>query len=130
ATGNAAHGSPSLPTYIGATSGDTWGIGDDNGPGSHVLDVDNIFRQVRAAGMTEGSFEESMSAPCELTISGTYAVRHNPAAYYQGNDDRAACQRDDVPLGSIDTGAFRKMLDAGTLPTFTFVTPNTCDDTH
>lgn len=130
ATHYATVGSPSLPNYIGATSGDTWGIADDNGPGSHVLDVDNIFRQVRAAGMTVGSFEESMSAPCQLTTGGTYAVRHNPAAYYQGNDDRAACQHDDVPLGSLDTGAFRNAIDAGTLPTFSFVTPNTCNDTH
>jgi len=130
ATRYAAVGSPSLPNYIGATSGDTWGIGDDNGPGSHVLDVDNIFRQVRAAGTTEGSFEESMSAPCQLSASGSYAVRHNPATYYQGNDDRAACQRDDVSLGSVDAGGFRNALDTSTLPTFSFVTPNTCDDTH
>ena len=44
-------GSPSLPNYIGATSGDIQGIQDDASPSTHRLDVDNLFRQVRAAGV-------------------------------------------------------------------------------
>ena len=60
ATNYRSVGSPSLPNYIGATSGDTWGIGDDAGPGAHQLKVDNIFRQVRASGRRAMSFEEAM----------------------------------------------------------------------
>ena len=55
ATNYAIVGSPSLPNYIGATSGSTFGITDDNSPSSHVLTADNLFRQVRAAGLTEKS---------------------------------------------------------------------------
>jgi hypothetical protein len=119
-------GSPSLPNYIGATSGSTWGIGDDAGPGSHPLAVDNLFRQVRATGRTERSYEEGMPAPCTLGGAGRYAVKHNPAAYYVGADDRAACRRDDIPLGST----FGADVDGGTLPAFAFVTPDLCNDTH
>ena len=119
-------GSPSLPNYIGATSGSTWGIGDDAGPGSHRLTADNIFRQVRAAGGSERSYEEDMMAPCQLTSAGRYAVKHNPAAYYDGADDRVACGRDDVPL----VPGLGADIDAGTLPTFAFVTPDLCNDTH
>jgi len=132
--GTAAHyasvGSPSLPNYIGATSGDNQGIGDDNGPSSHPLAVDNLFRQVRASGKTERSYEESMLANCQLGPGGAYAVKHNPAAYYADAQDRAACQRDDVPLGTLAAGVLRQDLDTGTLPSFSFVTPNLCSDTH
>ena len=114
-------GAPSLPNYIGATSGDTWGIADDAGPDTHVLTADNIFRQVRTAGGTAVSYQDAMPSACATESSGTYAVKHNPAAYYQGADDRAACQRDNLPLDRFDPA---------NLPTFAFVTPDLCNDTH
>jgi phospholipase C len=126
----ASVGSPSLPNYIGATSGGTQGIQDDDPPASHPLTVDNLFRQVRAAGRTERSYDESMSANCQLASSGQYAVKHNPAPYYVGAQDRVACQHDNVPLGTVTAGALRQDLDRGTLPAFSFVTPNLCSDTH
>ena len=71
-----------------------------------------------------------MKGNCNLGTSGRYAVKHNPAAYYVGGSDRSACQTDDIPLGSLQSGALRRDLAAGTLPTFAFVTPNLCNDTH
>jgi hypothetical protein len=130
ATDYAEVGSPSLPNYIGATSGDTHGIHDDEPPSTHPLDVDNLFRQVRALGGTEKSYEESMTSNCDLGSSGSYAVKHNPAAYYVGGDDRSACKTDDIPLGSLDAGQLRNDLQTGALPAFSFVTPNLCNDTH
>jgi hypothetical protein len=123
-------GRPSLPNYIGATSGGTHGIADDGGPSEHPLTVDNLFRQVRASGRSERSYEEDMPAPCALTPSDPYAVKHNPAAYYDGGSDRAACRRDDLPLGTPTDGAFAGELAKGDVPAFTFITPNLCDDTH
>jgi hypothetical protein len=122
ATRYSSVGSPSLPNYIGATSGSTQGISDDHGPSTHALTVDNIFRQVRKAGKSERSFQESMPTNCVLSPTDAYAVKHNPAAYYTGGGDRAACRADDVP--------FSNLLPSGTLPTFSFVTPDLCHDTH
>lgn len=115
---------PSLPNYIAATSGGTWGINDDNGPSSHPLAVTNIFNQAASSG----SYEESMPSPCAQTSTGDYAVKHNPEAYY--TTIRARCTTDDVPLGTISSGAFRTALEADSLPRFSFVTPNLCDDMH
>ncbi len=123
-------GAPSLPNYLGATAGQIFGIHDDDNPSSHPLTADNLFRQVRAAGGTSKSYEESMPSNCALTNSGEYAVRHNPATYYTGADDRAACMRDDVPMGTPAQGAFADALNTDTLPTFAFITPNVCNDTH
>jgi hypothetical protein len=129
-TAESVVGAPSLPNYVGATAGQTFGIHDDDNPPSHPLTADNLFRQVRTAGGTSKSYQEDMPANCALMNSGEYAVRHNPAAYYTGGDDRIACGRDDVPLGPTDQGPLADALTRDTLPTFAFITPNVCNDTH
>ena len=121
-------GSPSLPNYLGATSGTTSGIADDASPASHPLTIDNVFRQVRRAGGTAVTYAESMPRTCTLDGSGRYAVKHNPAAYYTGDDDRDACNRDDRPVGSAS--ALLTALTTQSLPTFTMVVPDLCHDTH
>jgi len=130
ATRYASVGSPSLANYIGATSGDTQGIHDDADPASHPLAVDNLFRQVRASGRQARSYEEAMPGACTLTPKGAYAVKHNPAAYYTGGGDRAACAGEDVALGTPAGGALADAIDHDSLPAFSFITPNLCNDTH
>jgi phosphatidylinositol-3-phosphatase len=110
-----AESHPSLPNYIAMTSGSTQGIGDDRDPDSHRLSAPSIFSQL---GSGWRALQESMPSRCAQHNSGLYAVRHNPAAYYTGL--RAACNRQDVPLGS------RPDLSAR----FTFITPNICSDMH
>jgi hypothetical protein len=133
----------SLSNYIGATSGrqsckgshcpagtvSTWN--DCQPSATCQARVNNLFRQVRNAGGSAKSFEESMGQNCQLRAAGRYASRHNPATYYTGGHDRRACRRDDVPMGSTARGAFRHALRTNKgLPTFSFVTPNLCSDTH
>jgi len=130
ATRFAQVGSPSMPNYIGATSGETHGIADNAGPAAHPLTADNIFRQVRASGRQARSYQEAMPINCALESSGTYVVRHNPAAYYVGGDDRTACESDDIALGTPDAGPLADALDADTLAAFTLITPDLCNDTH
>jgi phosphatidylinositol-3-phosphatase len=119
---------PSLPNYIAATSGDYWGIADDNGPSSHPLTVPSIYSQVKAKGLQWRDYEESAPGNCPLASSGTYAVKHDPAPYYTGI--RSDCANWDVPMGTTSSGAFLSDLNNGTLPAFAFVTPNLCNDTH
>jgi len=72
-----------------------------------------------------------MPGPCTLDArTGLYAVKHNPAAYYRSADDRGACQRDNLPLGTTADGPLARALDHDTLPAFSFITPNLCNDTH
>jgi phospholipase C len=128
ATNYAAVSHPSLPNYIAATSGSTWGIADDAAPVAHPIARPSIFSQVRAAGLSWRSYEESMPSNCDLSSAGTYAVKHNPAAYYTSM--RAQCKRWDVPMGTLSSGPFTSVLRSGRLPSYTFVTPNLCDDMH
>jgi hypothetical protein len=115
---------PSLPNYLAATSGGTQGVSDDDGPKAHPLKVDNIFRQVRELGKRARSYQENMPANCALQSTSHYAVKHNPAAYYVGEDDRSACERDDVAFDQ-----FLPDLHTG-LPEFAFITPDICNDMH
>jgi hypothetical protein len=122
-------GDPVHPDYVAATSGLLQAV-----PGSHAragsLSTDNLFRQVRAARRTEKSYEESMTVGCQQRSSRRYSVIHNPAAYYVGAGDRAACRADDVPLGTASAGALEHDLETNTLPAFAFIAPNVCSDTH
>jgi Phosphoesterase family len=126
----------SLPNYIALTTGIPTGDSRldpfrcDCAPASSVnVTVDNLFRQVRTAGLTEKSYAEGMSRNCS-NKGTTYAPKHNPALYMWGGHDRQACRADDLPMGSISSGPFIDDLQAGTLPNFSFIAPNLCHDTH
>lgn len=126
----------SLPNYIALTTGILTGdsrlvpFSCDCAPASSVnVTVDNLFRQVRAAGLTEKSYAEGMSGDCSNSGT-TYAPKHNPALYMWGGSDRQACSADDVPMGSNSSGALIDDLRAGRLPNFSFIAPNLCNDTH
>jgi len=123
ATNYTAVGHPSLPNYIAMTSGSTQGINDDGNPSSHRLAVASIFGQVRSK-----SYEESMPSNCYGSDSYPYSAHHNPEAYY--TPVAADCAVNDVPMGTASSGNLLNDVSAGTLPAFSFVTPNECDDTH
>jgi phospholipase C len=114
---------PSLPNYIAATSGLGYAalgrFASDCAPqGSCTTRARSIFAQVRSWR----AYEESMPANCAKRNSGEYAVKHNPPPYYTG---LAGCSSKDVPYAR-----FQRNLRAGTLPAFSFVTPNLCNDSH
>jgi len=119
---------PSLPNYLAATGGSTFGVADDGEPRVHPINSPSLFSQVAAAHETWRSYAESMPEACDLITSGEYAARHNPAVYYV--PVRVNCESDDVPMGSISTGAFAVAARSGHLPNFSFVIPNICDDAH
>lgn len=115
---------PSLPNYLAATGGSTFGVTDDGDPAAHPIPKTSLFGQVDAAGLTWRSYQEGMSTPCQLTSSGRYAVKHNPAAYF--TDLRPSCRAHDVPLA----GHLAADIAGGTLPAFAVITPDLCHDTH
>jgi phospholipase C len=118
---NVSH--PSLPNYIAATSGlgyralARFDSDCDPGPGCQTP-VASIFGQ----GETWRAYEESMPASCRRADSGEYAVRHNPPPYYTS---LTGCSRSDVRYSRMAAD-----LAGGTLPAFSFITPNLTDDMH
>lgn len=115
---------PSLPNYLAMAGGSTFGVHDDASPSAHPLAGASVFGQALAAGRTAKTYADAMTSPCQTSSSGTYAVKHNPWAYF--TDERAACAQGDVPLA----GALRADAAAGRLPDVGLVVPDLCHDGH
>jgi phospholipase C len=114
---------PSLPNYVGATSGLAVSSlrpfdPDCNPSGSCTTSAASVFGQ----GETWKAYEESMPSNCRKSNSGEYAVRHNPPPYFTS---LTGCSTSDVPYTQLATD-----LANNALPAFSFVTPNLISDMH
>jgi phosphatidylinositol-3-phosphatase len=125
---------PSLPNYVGATSGLLLSslsqfLTDCNPSRRCSTRAASIFSQ----GETWKAYEESMPSDCDKKNPGDYAVRHNPPPYFSTLSfckpkrlvRHGAKISFDVPYTQLSSD-----LAADTLPAFSFVTPNLIDDMH
>lgn len=55
-----------------------------------------------------------------------YAARHNPFIYFHAITDTTACAANVLPLPQL----FTDLKKVSTTPSFSFITPNLCDDAH
>jgi phospholipase C len=115
---------PSLPNYVGMTSGlagrSLKPFDPDCNPSKKCsTTAQSIFGQ----GETWKAYEESMPSDCAPANSGEYAVRHDPPPYYPAL--AAQCATQDVPYTQLASD-----LASNTLPAFSFITPNLIDDMH
>ena len=90
---------------------------DDSFTGT--VDVDNIVREILAAGKSWKSYAESRNDPL------LYAKRHDPLSYFSDVVDSSA-QMQKLTLLS----QFSSDLANNVLPSFSFVVPNLLDDGH
>jgi phosphatidylinositol-3-phosphatase len=114
---------PSLPNYLAGTSGLSLTaiqpFTSDCAPSSSCsTSTPSVFGQ----GETWKAYEDAMPSNCHTSDAGPYAVRHNPPAYYT---TLHGCSSFDVPIGQLSTD-----LKSGTLPAFSFVTPDVINDMH
>lgn len=121
-----AVGHPSLPNYLELTGGSNFGITTDCNPSQCTVNQPNIAAdRITPAGKTWKAYEESMPAPCTLSDSGEYAVRHNPFVYYTDIQTTSQCAND-VPYTQLATD----LGSTATTPNYVFITPNLIDDMH
>jgi acid phosphatase len=123
---------PSLPDYLELTSGSDGGCEIDSCPRDSLAN-ENLFHLLGLAGSPFASYAESMPSNCKLANVPPYLVRHNPMAYYTNVDAASglpySCPHTDLPIAAATTPG--TALDwPATLPAFTFVAPNYCDDMH
>lgn len=121
---------PSLPNYLALAGGSTSGVRDDRSPSAHLVHGPSVFDLALAAGHTAGTYAEGMPAPCSLTASGRYAVKHDPWAYYADAASRRGCRAHDLPAGTPTSGALARDVAAGALPDVGLLVPDLCHDAH
>jgi phosphatidylinositol-3-phosphatase len=118
----------SLPNYIAATSGQTWGSNNDDVKQAPLFDHENLVDQLEAAGVSWKAYMENLPSPGNLitaTLDGLYVRKHNPFLMYPDVYQNQARADKVVPLTQLNTD-----LATGNVPQFVWITPNSCNDMH
>lgn len=115
---------PSLPNYLALVSGSTQGIASDctdcvaHGP--------SLADTLAARHLTWKTYAEGLPSPGFTGAqSGEYAKKHDPFVYFRRVVARPSWRRRIVPFAD-----FARDVAHRTLPSFSLVVPNLCDDMH
>jgi uncharacterized protein YjdB len=117
---------PSIGNYLMLTTGQI--ITNDDSYSSPSITADNVVRQLLAAGKTWKAYAEDLPSVGYVTMGvevGTYAARHNPVVYLTDVHDNPTQANNVVPFTQFATD-----LTANTLPNYSFIVPNLCNDAH
>jgi hypothetical protein len=101
-------------------------------------EVKTVADQLEAKGLTWKGYMEDMGTPCRhpdlnqrdntqsATPQSQYAARHNPFVYFHSIIDRPICNTNVLDLSALqgDLGS------ASTTPSYSFITPDLCNDGH
>jgi acid phosphatase len=119
---------PSLPNYLGLTSGSIWDNPQDTTPQQGTYPGPSVVDELNSAGVGWKAYIEDMPQACDLTDTfspANYDVNHNPFMYYDSiRNNPAQCNRD-VPFTQFATD-----LNNNTAPPFMWVSPNLQNDMH
>jgi len=127
----------SLPNYLGATSGSTWGTNSDDTAQKTLLDHENIVDQLEAAHISWKAYMEGLPYPGFLGDSADYTaspgnsgnalylLKHDPFLLYPDVYNNPARADKVVPLTQLTTD-----LANNDVPQFDWITPNICNDMH
>ena len=116
---------PSLGNYFMLTTGQ---IVTNSDTYSRVVSVDNVVRELLAAGKTWKAYVEDLPSVGVVDLNvhaGNYASRHNPLVYLSDVHDNPAQASNVVPFTQ-----FAADLAAGAFPSYSFIVPNMCNDGH
>jgi phosphatidylinositol-3-phosphatase len=118
----------SLPNYIAATSGQTWGSNADDTAQAPMFNHQNLVDQLEAAGVSWKAYMEDLPSPGNTVDSspdGLYVRKHDPFLMYPDVYNNSARAAKVVPLTQLSTD-----LATGNVPQFVWITPNVCNDMH
>ena len=125
ATNYFANQHASLGDYFILTTGESAQL-DPQGEFGSVITVDNIVRELVAAGKTWKSYAENLPS---VGYTGPsvfpYAKRHNPFAYFQDVVSNPAQANNLVPFTQ-----FAEDLANDRLPNYSYILPSLLDDMH
>lgn len=122
---------PSIGNYFALTTGQTLTNDDSQTPLSFPVSVDNVVRELVAAGKSWKAYPESIPSVGYVggdatgPDGGQFYTRHVPLPFMTDVQNDATQRQNIVPFSQ-----FAADLSANVLPDYSFVTPNGCDDAH
>jgi len=121
---------PSIGNYFMLTTGQILTNDDAQTPSSFHVSVDNVVRELVAAGKSWKAYAESLpsvgyTGGDSTSGGGQYYVRHVPIAYLTDVQNSTTQRQNLVPFNQL-----AQDLSTGSLPNYSFITPNGCDDAH
>jgi len=118
-----ANAHPSIGNYFMMTVGDTITNNDNY---STIVTMDNVVRQLVAAGKTWKSYAEDLPSVGYIGEGrGRYARKHNVLALLSDVAGDSAQRLNLLPFSQFATD-----LAADALPDYAFIVPNLCNDAH
>jgi phosphatidylinositol-3-phosphatase len=118
---------PSIGNYFMMTTGQILTNDDSKTPSNFPVSEDNIVRHLLTAGKTWKSYAEDLpSVGYTGGNSGNYLVRHNPFAYFTDVQYSSSQKMNLVPFNP----QFATDVANNTLPDYSFIVPNKCNDAH
>jgi phosphatidylinositol-3-phosphatase len=118
----------SLPNYIAATSGQTWGSNSDDTAQASLFNHENLVDQLEGAHVSWKAYMEDLPFPGDLvdtTPDGLYVRKHDPFLMYPDVYNNPARADNVVPLTQLSTD-----LSGRRVPQFVWISPNICNDMH
>jgi len=114
---------PSQPNYWSQVAGSYFGFNDDS---NHDLPDRSIFDIFEENGVSYKGYNEAYPGRCNPASSvGTYWRKHNPLISFNNVRNNATrCAK------IVDEKEFDKDLDGGTLPQWSYYTPDINNDAH
>jgi len=117
---------PSIGNYFAMTTGQVLTNDNDRTPLTSLVSVDNVVRELLAAGKTWKAYAEDIPSVGYVGGDhGTFATRHVPLPYLTDVQNSTAQRQNIVPFSQ-----FAADLASNNLPNYSFVTPNLCNDAH
>lgn len=114
--------------YIALTSGSLTHIPNSCNPQIAKCQtlVANITDEIEASGRTWDMYAESMPKSCDFKDTKKYTVRHNPFLFYPSISGNAKQCKNQI----VSFSDFQSDLDSRSLPNYSFISPNLCNDMH
>ena len=119
---------PSLPNYLWLVTGTNFNIRNDDAPNlNRQSSTKTLFHQLDQAGISWKTYQENITGNNVPDVdSGPYAVRHNPAVYFDSiRNNLNYCTNHVRPYSEL-----ARDLANNTVPRFCFISPNVTNDMH
>jgi acid phosphatase len=120
---------PSIGNYLMWTTGQTLTNDDGQTPQTFPVSADNAVRELIASGKSWKQYAESIPSVGYVggdstCCGGQFYTRHAPLPYM--TDAQASSQANNI----VPFTQFATDLASNTLPNYSFITPNGCNDAH